>query len=531
MTYGPLLLMTLLLSWRADPPDAGVARQTVPRTYVLAYTEALRSPAERWARFRERDGWSVHTLEVAPDRGMGDPRERARQRATELRSRIVAAYAAHRDRSDGQFMVLLLGDTGPQGIPTWSFPQHDPLLRARGDSTYVSDHPYQQMDLEDDLPDVPLGRIPARTVAEAWKRRVNYAAGEGRFGSLDLLLEFMFRNMIERIVPDEFDISMTYAKSSSFYCPPPDRVTDVMLERLGEGALLFNYVGHGGPQGLDRLELPGRSIPLLHNGDLERLDRHEPRPTIALLTCCSAGWFDLPGGEACLGEMMLLNAAGPVAVIAGSRPTHPYANTVLQKDVAQLLLVDRVTTVGELDLLATRSMLEIDAMDRELDLVATPIALAGRWETSLRGLRHMHVRLYNLLGDPATRIAHARGSVEDLKLVDGRVRGIVRGVDVGRALVTIETASTAMARPDAVRAVRAGDPNLAETIARNYALANDRVLWRREVDLREGRFDVTLPEPMPARAAVLKVYAWGRGHLPGDPTVDAFAATAIKRPQ
>ena len=189
--------------------------------------------------------------------------------------------------------------------------------------------------------------------------------------------------MVERFVPDDFDVSLTYAKASSIYCPPPSRLTATVLRQLGDGALLFNYVGHGTATAFDELRLGEQRLPILRIDDPQRLPSPHPRLPIALLTCCSAGWYDLPGGDLSLGEAMLFHPAGPVAVIAGSRPTHPYPNAILQKDVTMLLLVDRVQTVGDLDLLATRSLLQIDATDREIDLLAAPIAVANKWPTAV----------------------------------------------------------------------------------------------------------------------------------------------------
>jgi hypothetical protein len=519
------LALVLTLSVAVAPASA-VSAATSRGTYLIVAPAALRAAADAWAAYRAAERWAVR-IETAPADGTADER---RRRVGEA---IAARHAAHRSGEGGPFVVLLLGDA--DAIPPHRFEQTDPLLEDPRDPWYATDHPFQRSDRRDDLPDIALGRVPARTVPEAmtvlekvrryersaptgpWRRRISYAAGEGRFGGLDVLVELLFRGMLTRLVPDRFDPSLTYAKPGSVFCPPPEQLNDEMLRRLGEGSLLFNYLGHGEARHLDRLTVPGGELTLLHVEDLRRLPATGGRLPIALLTCCSAGWFDLPGDDRCLAEAMLLHPEGPVAVIAGSRPTHPYANAVLQKDVTELLLKRRVSTVGELDLLATRSMLQSDPVDRQLDLIAAPLAISGGWSTSLRGLRHMHARLYNLLGDPATRIAHPGSEMTDVRVVGPAVRGHTGALREGRVELTVES-DLALAGLPAL-----GEP--ARPAAEVYARVNDRVLLRVEGAVSDGRFDVTLPEPLPPGAAVVKAYAVGRDER-GRP-VDAFGAARL----
>ncbi|MEE8154483.1 MAG: C25 family cysteine peptidase, partial [Phycisphaerales bacterium] len=380
------------------PASAGEGETNAPATsrgtYIIIHAAHLATAAAAWADYRTEDGWSVARHPVEPDDDVAVQRRALR--------RTIRRFAAdHQEDAILPIAVLLLGDADPRGIPTWTLPQPDPALQDIADDNYATDHPYQLIDDTDDLPDIALGRIPARTNDEAigvlekikryehnapfglWRRRIAYAAGEGRFGLADLALEVLFKQMVSRLVPDEFDVSMTYAKASSIYCPAPSKLTDTVLDQLGDGALLFNYIGHGSAERFDYLNFNGQRLGILNVDDLARLNGNHARFPIALLTCCSAGWYDLPDDRLSLAETMLLHPAGPVAVIAGSRITHPYANMILQKDITQLLFGQRIKTVGELDLLATRSMIEIDAVDRSLDALVLPIAIAQGWKSTL----------------------------------------------------------------------------------------------------------------------------------------------------
>jgi hypothetical protein len=535
------------LTWAAsqDPGQAAAVDRQPRRTFLLIHAADLEPAARAWAAYRRSRRWSVHLEPVAAAAGAGEREQRRRW----VQERIRDRHQRHLARGGGDFAVLLLGDAGGRGIPTWSHHQADPLLRAMGGPngrTYASDHAYQCL-TGTSWPQIPLGRVPATTMDEAlvvldkvrryetaappgpWRRRVNYAAGEGHFGPLDTVLEMSFRLLVERFVPADCDLSMTYAKPTSMFCPPPDQATETILQRLGEGALLFNYVGHGAADRLDDLRWGRRRRPLLTREDVGRLDGDPSRMPVALLTCCSTGWFDRPGGEHCLAESMLFHPTGPVAVIAGSRPTHPYANALLQMDVTRSLLVDRAPTIGDVDLDAARSMLRIDAADRSLDALVTMAAAAASDRIDMAGLRRSHVALYNLLGDPAMEIAHPAGRIMELELVRDRVRGLVPGMAQGTVRITIERAAASLPPADRLEAVvDRADPDLPRKAARNYPLANDRVLLRLDAPIRDGRFDVALPQPRPAGAAVLKAYAVG-ANAHGAPADAAGARRLLKR--
>lgn len=516
-------------------PTAG-AGADAHGTYLIVHPPYLAAAARDWADYRASHGWRVSTLELAAD---GDE---AMTRVN-LRSDIRELAAS---RPSGGLMVLLLGDAEARGIPTWHFEQRDRTLRSPSDAEYVSDHPYQVLDDGGSRPEIPLGRIPARTNDDAaivldkikayehgdhlgaWRRRIAYAAGEGRFGPADRLLEGLFAAMVGRLVPDEFDVSMTYAKGSSIYCPPPSQLTETVLSQLGDGALLFNYIGHGTAFGFDDLYWNGERVSIMQRDDLRKLqDRHHRLP-IAVLTCCSAGWYDLPHGELSLGEAMLFHPAGPVAVIAGSRPTHPYANVILQKDLTRLLLIEQVETAGELDLRAMQSMLEIDAADRQLDIIAAPIARIGAWPSTLGGLRRMHVRLYNLLGDPALRIALPRRRLDHLAVAGRRIEGRIDGMVTGTVTITIETERTAPLQSRALRPVDGpDDPDLEAKAAHNYPIANDVVLAGLDAPVVAGRFEATLAADPPAQAAIVKAYAVGTDDAGRE--IDAIGAVRVNK--
>ena len=523
--FAALILALVLGTTAAVMSQAPTTRAAPPvnpqRTLLIVHSPALAASAKEWAAYRTRTGWTVELREIA---ATANPDADAQRQAIRQAIRSAHSHAAASDLSG--FAVLLLGDD--DALPAWHFDQTDPLVMD-DDRQYISDQPYQFADDADEIPDFALGRVPARSDDDARallrkieandaiavagnpaSGRITYIAGEGHFGALDPLLETLFVMMVDRFVPDAFDLSMTYAKASSVYCPPPSHLTATVLERLTEGGVLFNYVGHGHERGLDSLYWNNKRLPILRTRDLQSLDAGSVSPMsqrpVAFMSCCSVGHFDLPAGDPSLSEALLFHPTGPVAIISGSRITHPYANTILQKDITHALLIERAPTAGMLDLLADRSLLKQDSDDRELDAIAGMIARQMKWTSSLKDLRVMHARMYNLLGDPATQIALADASVRNLVQADGVLRGESEGIVSGRVTLRIETLRTVIPKADKLIKVEGdSDPDLDRKAATNYPLANDRLLQELQGEMKDGRFEIALPNPLPAGTAVLRV--------------------------
>lgn len=502
------------------------AVQAAAPMYVLVYDPALSAAAEALAAYRGGTGYTVKVIAAEPI-GDADDEDRAAWRRHQLQQTIREQYSALSEDDRRGFMVCLLGDA--DAIAPWPTKQRDTtMLGHRRADSYISDEPYQYMDDADRLPDVSLGRIPARSNAEALaylakiaayeqtgndpaKHRVTYVAGEGHYGAMDRVLEQLFKEMIRQLVPPKYAVRVAYAKAGSAWCPPPGRLSETVLDELARGGLLFNYVGHGDITCFDRMRWAWNTAPVLCVDDLGDLPREpETLRPIALLTCCNAGWFDHP--EPSLGEAMLFHPGGPVAVIAGSRVTHPYANTIVQKDVTTLLLKTDVATVGELDLRAAESLVEIDITDQRIDMLAGWVARADNWPSSLTTLRRMHTALYNLLGDPALRIARPTGRITDLSIDDRTLRGTIEDMHQGWVTIHIDVTRGETAMPQGLQRVSGpNDPALDEANAINYPLMNTPTLLTIEASVEDGQFTAPLPEIDPAgpRPALIRIYASG----------------------
>jgi hypothetical protein len=123
---------------------------------------------------------------------------------------------------------------------------------------------------------------------------------------------------------------------------------------------------------------------------------------LAVLVACYTGAIDAPRDS--LAEELSLAADGPVAVIAATRVTMPYGNTVLGYELLRACFHESPPAIGDILLQAqqrTRREVADDPLRTSLDamcrgLSPPPVDLAAE--------RAEHVLMYHLLGDPLLRL-------------------------------------------------------------------------------------------------------------------------------
>ncbi|MBN1890138.1 MAG: hypothetical protein JW850_19225 [Thermoflexales bacterium] len=246
--------------------------------------------------------------------------------------------------------VLLLGDAsydyrGVLGKPP-AAGVISPMIAVDFSGETTSDAVMADVD-QDGLPDVALGRLPARNAAEAEAlvaRTIEYekAAPAGDWQRQVVMIadpsEAIFARLADelaaRLPPGRFDLARLYTKD------PPS-----VVRALNDGALLVFYVGHGS------LGLWGKDG-LLTVEAVENLSNAGRRPVVVNFTCLT-GYFAHPTAES-MGEKLLRPAGGgAVAVVVPSSLTLPND----QQSFARLLvesLATPGTTLGEALLRAQR---------------------------------------------------------------------------------------------------------------------------------------------------------------------------------
>ncbi len=491
-------------------PASAFRGEGSPGVLLIVHAPELAVVAQQWRDYRSADGWAAETLEARPT-----------ESPEALRERVIRALPA--ELVAGRPMaLLLLGDSDT--VPCFRRVQSEPTIVDQRDEMFATDAPYAELAHGRDP--MRVGRVPARSAAEAtavltklqtreaalaaqWQSRIEIVAGEGRFGEHDRLLETLTTGLLSNAVGPEYSIRASYCRHGSPWCPVPSEVSTVVREQLRGPALLFAYLGHGNAQALDKLNAGPVSTRILKSADLADLARPATSGQsvgvgVAILICCSAGWFDRADGTPCLAESMLLAEQGPLAVIAGSRPTHPYANAVVAREALTAVCEQRVGTVGELEAVIER-VLKYPADADIIDALAAPIAIVQKWKTRLPQLRGMHAELYNLLGDPCTRLPHppAANSVQELTVEGDHIRGWVPALEQGSVIIELERARTDTAGLAPTNALL-GEA-LDAACRTNWPLANDPVIGRIQTSLVNGRFDVQCDPALLLRARSLRV--------------------------
>jgi hypothetical protein len=425
----------------------------------------------------------------------------ARPETGDLAAQVKRVHAA----SGGKLQyVLLLGDV--KAVPC---AYHQGVVIAQSgherDPRIANDNAIADLD-GDGIPELAVGRIPADDVAAArtmldkvvryetntdpgaWRRRVNVIAGVGGFGALfDAMIESAATTLLRENVPAAYDIHVTYANPDSAFCPPPARVGEEVLARFNEGALLVAYLGHGSRTRLDRMHFGDEAYDIFDEESAYALEAAHGAPIVHLSTC-SSGHFD--GAPDCLAEIALAQPNGPVAIYASSRVSMPYANAVFSKELLDAFFALRAETVGRAMVLAKRHLMkprEGDVSRRNLDL---PAALAYKPPAGLAEERAEHLYLYNLFGDPATRIprpAEATVACAEAAAAGGKLA--VTGTCPADGPVLVELVRERRSYPGK----RAGDKP--EDFARLYAAANRWVVARTETKSERGSYAATLDLP------------------------------------
>ncbi|MEJ7734855.1 MAG: C25 family cysteine peptidase [Polyangiaceae bacterium] len=510
--------------------------------YLILVPRSFAGAIEPLAAHRRSLGHRVATL-IAEDLYARFSGGRPEAAALEAGVRALAAHAGGRLR-----FVLLAGDVdGPPGgnetragaplLPTFYADKVPYAGDARepwpdfvwhpDQARYATDRPLalagsDSGDAGGGGREIAVGRIPARStwalsafvgklieyerepVRGEWPRMVRLFAAPGDFGPLaDRLAESTATRLIDRGVSYDFDVQLVFAKAGSAYAYPPDRLRDKVVADLDAGALVAAYVGHGAWNAFDSVQFRNRWYGLGTASDAASLRIPAGKPLFFAFTC-DTGAFDLPDGRLSLAERMVMNPDGPIAVFASSRESHPYPNALYAAAVVETFTRQRAATIGE-------GLIEV-----RRGMQRGSIALAEMLvRQDIDELKTEHEGLFNLLGDPATRLRYPQPL--EVRSTAGEVHapGSSAAVEVrapfaeGRVLVTLETHRNVVrgALVPAADLERLSAPQASSLMAQNHAMASNKVLSRAEETLRQGRATVSVALPREPGSYVVKAWA------------------------
>jgi hypothetical protein len=409
------LLLLLSLSVVTPPPQLD--------TLVVCPAE-FRTALKEWETYRRAQG---HELTVI------DPPPTAEELHTEIR-RV--------GKSGSLKFLILIGDVPVRGLamriqpakttppqlaaPAKTVPTNYVAAKVNvrwgSDLKIASDFPYADVN-GDGTPDVAIGRIPADSASElatilrksvryerqtahgGWQRRLNFTSGKGGFGAVtDAVIQAAARQVILQNVPAGYETQHIFPGTAD----PTGQVLVTFAARvrrqLSEGSLAWVYMGHGRATELDHVPTPIGTESILAVDDVRKL-RCGAHPPLAVLVACSTGAADDP--RDCLAEELLKADEGPVAVIAATRITMPYGNTVLGCELLRACFRDRPPHLGETVRIAAQKTLAAPAEDSLRASLESLAAGLSPHPVDLPAERREHVLMYHLYGDPLLHLRYA----------------------------------------------------------------------------------------------------------------------------
>lgn len=556
-----VLFAVLLVLVRSDAQDKPA--EPKPVDYLIVSADSFADVGKEWAAWRTEHGRTVQLLKLS------EIKKDAAPSLEEIREAVRKQAGGETPREG--FQLLLIGDCPNEKsesydakteIPWYLTPQMDSCPdETRRVQVPTDNFLADLVDDPDHKPDIAVGRIPARTLEQArialakvkayetakageWMRNLTFFAGEGHFGEMiDTMLEGLFMKFADQTISQDYNLRMTYANIKSSYAYAPSRFSKKVVEEANAGALLLCYMGHGSHDRLDNMyvQVADKKLtyPILTGDDVKDFAIPDGKLPVMLIVACDTGYMDHAKGS--LAERVVFGEKAPVAVLASSRNSHPYANTLLQKAFISEITERRRTTLGEAMILAKRELVEAKDKDRKsLDNMAKFIlpSKAERVE-----LNRSHISMYNLCGDPGLQLRHPtmKFSVTDMTVGDitpgGTLKLMVRApgihIPVGEEKVVpkswrIEVQSRRTAIPGKLKPAP-GDGDLVSTnadvrkaaedvVSENHAISNaktvDGVKFNvgavgtrvGEKKMQETHIEGVIPSTLPPGNYLIKVY-------------------------
>jgi hypothetical protein len=455
---------------------------------------------------------------------------------------IQAFVRRLRDREDGDTLRYLLlvgsGSKKAEGfyLPAWTVDAEYVTTAHPCDEELVGDAPYG-MRADETKPTLAIGRFPARSLDDLTvmvrktlqsenaaptgrhRRSLEVAAGQGGFGViLDRISEHLFQQIASDQIPDYIDVNLTYANPGSPYCYAPNRLSEYLVERLGDGPGMLVYIGHGQPDSFDSFRWKKKRESILTADDVAKIRIPDAR-TLLVSIACHTGRFD--GSAPSIGEQLMTSPHGPAAFIGSSRISQPYPNALLGESLIKHLMTGPARSLGDAWLTIQNSYEDNSAFRQQISVVAGLVLGLD----ALGQQRTDQILMYNLLGDPALRT----GFVPDGCTVTAPAAGTpgseitvhcTSPIPTGTARFSISVNRDDL--PADVSVVAESDPDWEQKMIETHRRANDKVIVVETVDLADGKasWTLTVPEDCPQGKLHVNVYT-------ASDTADAAGSTTI----
>ena len=394
----------------------GLATATHGADYVVVTHRKYLAAAERLAGWRETSGGGgyrtkvVTTDDIYNSYGDGGVNPKA------IKDFLTHAYQSWTPPAPTYIVLFGDGTYDFRGVKTKIYtepPELDgyiPTHYIRTDSfgRTASDHWYVTVSGHDEFTDMYIGRLSVETVNQAeavvdkilayeqappngdWRRRIISVADDEVSNSGD----FIFRKSLDEIAKDHTRLGYetveifleditdeVEAKPDDFDVHPQRVAKDMIIEALGEGAVLAQYAGHGGNT------VWAHEI-IFDNVSVDQVEETDKIPFMLVLSCYN-GYFDKPGEPSMAEKLLRKEKGGIIGMLSATRLTYGSGNDALNRIIFDMLFKRNVRQLGPL------------SFDSKVELLMT------------EGTGQIDVMMeYTLFGDPALQIAIANGEIQ-----------------------------------------------------------------------------------------------------------------------
>jgi hypothetical protein len=400
-------------------PLVGKAEEPASGLYLIVTPRVLADGAGKLADYRRDDGYEVVIGVLEEIAGSAGRSPRAEQVKAWI-DKVSASKSGQQGQTRRPAAIVLCGDEteSVDENPPWRVPTYrKPLYRWRSKqrNTFTSDSVYGDMD-GDDLPDVPVGRVPARSAEDVLRyvaklrnyesrdagpedlRTVLWLGIPGYDAQADAMMTPIGMQAVRQYLPPTLTCWWLSADPRWPCWLPPDEQPRRFLAEMAGGSLFNFYGGHGSETTcLANVAKPTRTV--MKIDDLAHVTSKRPAAPLAILAC-TTGRFEWDKGP-CLAEAMLRHEGGPVVVAAASTESHPLTNYYTAIGLGRT--VQRgYRTFGAWWIDAQR----IGFQERAPYIEAVMKDAEGKLEPQINVplLRRDQPLMFNILGDPACRM-------------------------------------------------------------------------------------------------------------------------------
>ncbi|MYA70011.1 hypothetical protein F4009_11635 [Candidatus Poribacteria bacterium] len=394
----------------------GLATATHGADYVVITHRKFLAAAERLAGWRETSGGGGYRTKVVTTDDIYNTYGDGGVSPKAIKDFLTHAYQSW--TLPAPTYVVLFGDGTYdfRGINTKIHaepPELDgyiPTHYIRTDSfgRTASDHWYVTVSGHDEFTDMYIGRLSVETVNQAeavvdkilayeqappngdWRRRIISVADDEVSNSGD----FIFKKSLDEIAKDHTRLGYetveifleditdeVEAKPDEFPGLHPQRIAkDMIIESLGEGAVIAQYAGHGGNT------VWAHEI-IFDNVSVDQVEETDKIPFMLVLSCYN-GYFDKPGEPSMAEKLLRKERGGIIGMLSATRLTYGSGNDALNRIIFDMVFKRNVRQLGPL------------SFDSKVELLMT------------EGTGQIDVMMeYTLFGDPALQIAIANGEI------------------------------------------------------------------------------------------------------------------------